>query len=51
MALQGMRPGWDAAAAAALASRLVGGVGLPAVLRAGGDAGSEGGLGLSPDAF
>ena len=43
MALQGMRPGWDAAAAAALASRLVGGVGLPAVLRAGGDAGSEGG--------
>ena len=43
MALQGMRPGWDAAAAAALALRLVGGVGLPAVPRAGGDAGSEGG--------
>ena len=31
MALRGMRPGWDAAAAAALAPRLVGRVGLPVV--------------------
>eukprot|EP01043_Picozoa_sp_COSAG02_P013951 COSAG02_NODE_566_length_20219_cov_13.531759_11_plen_100_part_00 len=43
MALQGMRPGWDAAAAAALASRLVGGVGLPAVLTGPDPAGFRGG--------
>jgi len=33
MALRGMRPGWGAAAAAALAPRLVGGVGLSAEIQ------------------